>query len=202
MAKPVGKVRFSQAIETCLQQFLASLPDSEFKIDIESRLSAAYRPTRTFSEAFGEVLSYLFSNYGLILVDPQDEALKRLSEPIFEKILLNGNRYQSIIQSRSSNWCGHTMLRSRSRRNRRVCFEDEAALIRDGGSSDQGTARLPETLWEVRRSHPGSSAECSVPPAHAGFAASNSVTSRDPRRLSACTRRKAPIVFRDSAFSR
>ena len=154
-AKPVGKVRFSQAIETCLQQFLASLPDSEFKIDIESRLSAAYRPTRTFSEAFGEVLSYLFSNYGLILVDPQDEALKRLGEPIFEKILLNGNRYQSIIQSRSDQLvaAGYHAQVTIEEESTGLFFEDEGkrrALIRDDGFLKiKGTAqRLPETHFQ------------------------------------------------------
>jgi len=154
-AKPVGKVRFSQAIETCLQQFLASLPDSEFKIDIESRLSAAYRPTRTFSEAFGEVLSYLFSNYGLILVDPQDEALKRLGEPIFEKILLNGNRYQSIIQSRSDQLvaAGYHAQVTIEEESTGLFFEDEGkrrALVRDDGFLKiKGTAqRLPETHFQ------------------------------------------------------
>jgi len=153
--KPVGKVRFSQAIEPCLQQFLASLPNSEFKIEIESRLSAAYRSTRTFSEAFGEVLSYLFSNYGLILVDPQDEALKRLGEPIFEKILLNGNRYQSAIQSRSDQLvaAGYHAQVTVEEESTGLFFEDEGkrrALIRDDGFLKiKGTAqRLPATHFQ------------------------------------------------------
>jgi bacillithiol synthase len=154
-AKPVGKVRFSQAIEPCLQQFLASLPSSEFKIDIETRLSSAYRPTKTFSEAFGEVLSYLFSNYGLILVDPQDETLKRLGEPIFEKILLNGNRYQSVIQSRSDQLiaAGYHAQVTVEEESTGLFFEDEGkrrALIRDDGFLKiKGTPhRLPVTHFQ------------------------------------------------------
>ncbi|HEU0007035.1 MAG TPA: bacillithiol biosynthesis cysteine-adding enzyme BshC [Terriglobia bacterium] len=149
-AKPVGKVRFSQAIEPCLQQFLATLPNSEFKVEIEGRLAAAYRPTKTFSEAFGEVLSYLFSNYGLILVDPQDERLKQLGEPVFEKILLNGSRYQSVIQSRSdqlvaAGYHAQVMIEEESTG---LFFEDEGkrrALVRDDGFIKiKGTAhRLP-----------------------------------------------------------
>jgi bacillithiol synthase len=100
-AKPVGKVRFSESIQSCLQQFLAALPDSEFKVEICGRLAAAYKPARTFADAFGETLSYLFSNYGLILVDPLDERLKQLGQPVLEQILLNGSRYQSAIQLRS-----------------------------------------------------------------------------------------------------
>jgi len=149
-AKPVGKVNFSEAIESCLQQFLASLPNSEFKVEIESRLTAAYRPTKTFSEAFGEVLSFLFSNYGLILVDPQDEQLKQLGASIFEKILLNGSRYQSMIQSRSDQLVAagyHTQVTMEDE-STGLFYEDEGkrrALIRDGGSIKiKGTAhRLP-----------------------------------------------------------
>ena len=73
---PSRSVRFAfqKPLNPACSSFSASLPNSEFKVEIESRLTAAYRPTKTFSEAFGEVLAYLFSNYGLILVDPQDEA--------------------------------------------------------------------------------------------------------------------------------
>jgi bacillithiol biosynthesis cysteine-adding enzyme BshC len=87
-AKPVGKVRFSETIELCLQQFLATLPNSEFKDEIEGRLAASYRPTRTFAELSESPLcvSY-FSNYGLIVVDPQDDGLKQLGAPVFEKDL-------------------------------------------------------------------------------------------------------------------
>ena len=149
-AKPVGKVRFSEAIEPCLRQFLDSLPNSEFKVEIESRLTAAYRPTKTFSEAFGEVLAYLFSNYGLILVDPQDEQLKQLGSPVFEKILLNGSRYQSLIQSRSDQLvaAGYHAQVTIEDESTGLFFEDEGkrrALIRDGDSIKiKGTThRLP-----------------------------------------------------------
>jgi len=137
-AKPVGKVGFSEAIEPCLQQFLEALPNSEFKVEIAGRLAAAYRPAKTFSEAFGEVLSYLFSNYGLILVDPQDKRFKQLGEPVFEKILLNGSRYQSVIQSRSDQLVGagyHAQV-TMEEESTGLFFEDEGkrrALIRDDG---------------------------------------------------------------------
>jgi bacillithiol biosynthesis cysteine-adding enzyme BshC len=149
-SKPVGKVRFSQGIESCREQFLSALPDSEFKVEIQARLAAAYCPAKTFSEAFGEVLSFLFSNYGLILVDPQDEGLKRLGRPIFEKILLNGSRYQSVIQSRSNQLiaAGYHAQVTLEEESTGLFFEDEGkrrALIRDDGFLKiKGTAhRLP-----------------------------------------------------------
>jgi bacillithiol biosynthesis cysteine-adding enzyme BshC len=148
--KPVGKVRFSETIGPCLQQFLAALPNSEFKVEIEARLAASYRPTKTFAEAFGEVLSYLFSNYGLIVVDPQDDGLKQLGAPVFEKILLNGSRYQSVIQARSDQLvaAGYHAQVTLEEESTGLFFEDEGkrrALIRDAGFIKiKGTAqRLP-----------------------------------------------------------
>jgi len=154
-AKPVGKVRFSQAIEPCLQQFLGALPNSEFKVEIEGRLAAAYSKTKTFAEAFGQILSYLFSNYGLILVDPQDERLKQLGKPILEKILLNGSRYQSVIQSRSDQLvaAGYHAQVTMEDEATGLFFEDEGkrrALIRDNSFIKiKGTAsRRPAAHFE------------------------------------------------------
>jgi len=136
--KPVGKVRFSQAIDACSQQFLKALPNSEFKVEIEGRIAAAYRNTKTFASGFGETLSFLFSNYGLILVDPQDETLKELGEPFFERILLNGSQFQSSIQSRSDQLvaAGYHAQVLVEEDSTGLFFEDGAkrrALIREDG---------------------------------------------------------------------
>lgn len=105
-SRSVGRVSFSESIQACLKQFLDTLPNSEFRLEIESKLAESYQEGKTFATAFGRVFSYLFSNYGLILVDPQDEGLKALGKPVFEKFLLGSPRYQSLIQSRSSHLVG------------------------------------------------------------------------------------------------
>lgn len=139
-ARPVGKIRFTQAIEPCLRQFLDALPNSEFKVEIESRLSASYRQDRTFADGFGETLSYLFSNYGLILVDPQDEQLRRLVAPFFEKILLDTDRYRSMIRQCSDELiaAGYHAQVAVEEESTGLFFEDEEkrrALTRDGSGA-------------------------------------------------------------------
>jgi len=136
--KPVGKVRFSQTIEAGSKHFLDALPNSEFKVEMGGRLTAAYGQAKTFASAFGETLSYLFSNYGLILVDPQDEGLKALGQPVFEKILLDGARYNSLIQSRSAQLvaAGYHAQVVIEEESSGLFFEDDGkrrALIRDNG---------------------------------------------------------------------
>ena len=80
---PVGPIPFDSSIQGHLCQFLQALPDSEFKPVLAARLKQAYREGNTFGQAFAEVVSFLFSEYGLILLDPRDPALKKMAKPLF-----------------------------------------------------------------------------------------------------------------------
>ena len=97
----VGRVAFSEGIQASLAEFLSLLPNSEFKEEFLVRLRMAYSPGKTFASAFGEVFSYLASNYGLILLDPQDEGLKNLARPMLESILLRSQELNTAAESQS-----------------------------------------------------------------------------------------------------
>jgi bacillithiol synthase len=99
--RSVGQVTFSSSVQSVLAEFLDALPDSEFKREFRLNLEGGYREGKSFASAFGEAFSYLFSNYGLILIDPQSEALKGLARPAFDSILLNSDKFQSLIQAQS-----------------------------------------------------------------------------------------------------
>ena len=99
--KPVGKVLFNQSIEATTQLFLSSMPESEFKQEIESRVRVSYHPGRTFASAFGELFAWLFKNYGLILVDPLDTRLKQITAPWLEKVAGDSDVLISKIQHQS-----------------------------------------------------------------------------------------------------
>jgi bacillithiol synthase len=101
LQKPVGKVTFSHSIETTLAQFLETLPSSEFKQQIATKLADCYKTGNSFALAFGQAMAFLFSNYGLILVDPQDERLKQLLTPVFEKVISNNQEYRARVMERS-----------------------------------------------------------------------------------------------------
>jgi bacillithiol biosynthesis cysteine-adding enzyme BshC len=67
---PVGGLRFSTEIEACVGALDEMTPPSEFKPEILSLLKEAYRPGRTFAEAFSIWMTRLFSAHGLVLIDP------------------------------------------------------------------------------------------------------------------------------------
>ncbi len=100
LQRPVGAVAFNLSISEALRQFLEFLPDSEFRQEIAAGLETSYQPGKTFGQAFEETLSRLFSNYGLIVMDPLDPQLKQLLRPFFLQAFQNCDRYYPLLQAR------------------------------------------------------------------------------------------------------
>ena len=82
----VGKIQFEKSITGILRNFLETLPNSEFKPNLVRELNEAYSPGISFSEAFAKIFNFLFSEYGLILLNPQDPVLKNKSKSVFSKV--------------------------------------------------------------------------------------------------------------------
>ncbi|MFN8008562.1 MAG: bacillithiol biosynthesis cysteine-adding enzyme BshC [Terriglobia bacterium] len=99
--KPVGKIFFQPAIEATVQQFLNSMPESEFKAEIASRVQSSYRVGRSFASAFGELFAWLFKNYGLIVLDPLDPSLKTITIPWMEHVVSNAEALIAKMQQQS-----------------------------------------------------------------------------------------------------
>jgi len=77
---PVGGLKFSAEIEQCVDALDEMTPPSEFKPKILSMLRDAYRPGRTFAEAFSLWVTHLFSAHGLVLIDPSHPDLIALAK--------------------------------------------------------------------------------------------------------------------------
>lgn len=80
---PVSHIELSGEISDCIQQLKDFTYDSEFKPEILSELSSAYRPGRTFVEAFARWMTRLFKSYGLIFIDAEHPVLKELGKDVF-----------------------------------------------------------------------------------------------------------------------
>jgi bacillithiol synthase len=120
--KPVGKVVFLDSIEKARSQFLETLPNSEFRQQIDGVLATSYYPGNSFARAFGQVMSALFANYGLILIDPQDERLKQLVKPVFETVVSHGRHARDMVIERSQRLVAEGY-------EAQVQVEDEASLL-------------------------------------------------------------------------
>ena len=72
----------------CLQEQLGSLP---FAADFLALLRRHYQIGRSLSEAFRFTLASLFSEEGLIFLDPRTEAIARLAAPVHRKAIFEAD---------------------------------------------------------------------------------------------------------------
>jgi bacillithiol biosynthesis cysteine-adding enzyme BshC len=99
---PVGNVVFDPEIEPIVQQATDLLGDSE----VADFLRSSYRVGETYGSAFAKLMARLFSDIGVILLDPMDPAFGTIAEPIYraaieqageldEKLLARGKELET-----------------------------------------------------------------------------------------------------------
>lgn len=81
--KSVGSLTFSSEITSVIELIKNSLRETEFTPDLLSRLGKFYTEGKTIKQSFKELIFWLFDEYGLVILDPQDKEIKSLLIPIF-----------------------------------------------------------------------------------------------------------------------
>lgn len=74
---PVGGIRLEADVAEAVARFA-----QEFPGEMAGLVREAYRPGRTLSEGFARLIASLFSQRGLILLDPMDAELHRIAAPL------------------------------------------------------------------------------------------------------------------------
>ncbi len=97
-----GTIKISGVINDFFEQFEASIRKTDFTADILDQLKRFYTEGRTFKDAFRDLLFYLFDNYGLIVFDPQDIAVKALLKDVFVKEITDYRAHTSKLIERSA----------------------------------------------------------------------------------------------------
>lgn len=81
----VGNISFDETINEFLTSLENSLRQTDFKEELMKNLKSYYSSGKTFKQSFRELLFWLFDEFGLVIFDPQDIAVKQLLKPIFAK---------------------------------------------------------------------------------------------------------------------
>lgn len=81
----VGNIVFDESINDFLSSLDNSLRQTDFKEELIKNLKTFYASGKSFKQSFKELLFWLFDEYGLVIFDPQDSAVKHLLKPIFIK---------------------------------------------------------------------------------------------------------------------
>ncbi len=79
--RSVGNIVLGDSIVPLVKRAAESLSGSDSS-EIEDILTGAYQPSATFGSAFAGMMSALFAKRGLILLDPLDARLHKLSAPL------------------------------------------------------------------------------------------------------------------------
>ena len=84
---PVGEVRHTAEISAALNQMEAALPEGESRSRLLQDLRECYVPGATWGESFARFMTRLFGRWGVILMDPLDESVHRLSSGVYQQAL-------------------------------------------------------------------------------------------------------------------
>lgn len=97
----VGRIVLTDEIERVLEALDDVLPPSDFKELLVARVRAAYRPGTTIEDAFARLLAALFSETGLVFLNPDDARLKRQVAPLFRREIEDGAAVHARIETAS-----------------------------------------------------------------------------------------------------
>jgi len=97
---PVGKHTLTSEIDRLIDELEQELPPTEFSRESVGQLRDSWSRGKGFGKAFLCQLAELLGCFGMIFVDPQDKALKRLSGPIMALAAENAVLITSEIQTR------------------------------------------------------------------------------------------------------
>jgi bacillithiol biosynthesis cysteine-adding enzyme BshC len=99
-AAPVGSIKFDESIESINNRLLESLMETDYKSEIAEKINKFYSKGNDFKTAFAEFMNWIFSDHGLVFVDPNDKEIKKLLTPVFEKELNTSPRLcEAVIDS-------------------------------------------------------------------------------------------------------
>jgi bacillithiol biosynthesis cysteine-adding enzyme BshC len=91
----VGRLN-TATIANALEQIKAKLGDSEQALQLISLLEKAYTEQRDLASATRYLVSELFAESGLVIVDGDDARLKQLFKPIMQEELLQNGSFEAV----------------------------------------------------------------------------------------------------------
>ena len=96
--RPVGTIPIQSPPVDRLREVFASFPHGDEVVDM---VRQAYQPGATFGAAFQHLLQGLLAKYGLLFVDPLDEAVRRMAAPVLQQALREGPNLHRELQQRN-----------------------------------------------------------------------------------------------------
>ena len=95
--RPVGAVLLDESVEPLMEQAWELLGASEAM----DALAEAYKPGRTFAQAFADFYAKVFAAQGLLIIDAQGREIHRLGAPVLRAALERADELHAALQARN-----------------------------------------------------------------------------------------------------
>jgi bacillithiol synthase len=96
-ALPAGRIAFDDSVTPLVERAAELLGPSE----ATDALVAAYKPGRTFAQAFADLYSAIFAAQGLLIVDAAGRDFHRLGAPVFRAAIERADEFHAALTERS-----------------------------------------------------------------------------------------------------
>ena len=96
-ARPVGRVVLDESIDPLIEQAWELIGSS----DAMDALAEAYKPGRTFAQAFAEFYSKVFAAQGLLILDADGREIHRMGAPVLREAIERADEFHSRLLERS-----------------------------------------------------------------------------------------------------
>jgi len=98
---PVGYVELDETIKETVNALFENLPHTEFTDDLRRSVEECWKPGVNFGDAFAKLLIKFLGEYGLIMLCPLDERLKKLAAPLYVEAIKKSEEIVKALQARN-----------------------------------------------------------------------------------------------------
>jgi bacillithiol biosynthesis cysteine-adding enzyme BshC len=146
-ARPVGGLVLGEEIAALVERAQELLGPGE----ASDALAAAYRPGRTFAQAFGDFYRTMFAAQGLLTLDASGRALHRIGAPVLRAALERADELHSALLERNGELeaAGYHAQVAVGEHNSLLFLLDEGTGARVALKRTAPTAGEPEGLWQA-----------------------------------------------------
>ena len=99
--QPVGEIALDTSSLNAVRSLFDALRATEFTPDLQTLIADTWRAGSKFSQAFERMLARLTREFGLIVIDPLQPAMKRLAAPIYVKTVRKAGEIGDALLARS-----------------------------------------------------------------------------------------------------
>ncbi|MFQ5906877.1 MAG: bacillithiol biosynthesis cysteine-adding enzyme BshC, partial [bacterium] len=100
--RPTGSYQVDERVKGLIEQLKTNSQASQYLDIVLQLIEDSYKPNTPLSEGFGRLMAALFRGKGLVIVDPRDPAVKRLTSRVYVRAVREWSQLNQAISDSSA----------------------------------------------------------------------------------------------------